>query len=131
MTNREEDTVYERGLALRREVLGDQYVQNAMDDDWTFDSDFQDLIVSHVWGTIWARDNLSHRDRSFLNVAMIAALNRPNQLEAHLKGALNNGLTPSEIREIFIQVSAYCGMPTGIECFRIARKVFEELNIKA
>ena len=126
---KEKDPVYDRGLALRKEVLGEHYVKNAMDDAWTFDADFQELIVKHVWGTVWARPNLSYRDRSFLNIAMIAALNRPNQLEAHLKGALNNGLTPDEIKEIFIQVSAYCGMPAGIECFKIARKVFEELGV--
>ena len=127
----EKDKVYERGLALRRKVLGDAYVDRAMNNAGEFEADFQELVVKHIWGTIWGRPNLSHRDRSVVNIAMIAALGRTNQLEAHILGALNNGLSREELKEILIQVSAYCGMPAGVESFRVAKKVLEQLDAQS
>lgn len=124
-----DDNAYQQGLALRKEVLGSHYVEHSMGDTDAFDADFQDLVVRHVWGTVWARPNLARRDRSLLNLGMLAALNRPEQLAIHLKGALENGLTPAEIKEVFIQVSAYCGVPAAVGCFAVARRVFAELEI--
>src|SRR4051794_24149051 len=119
---------YERGLALRKEVLGDDYVARSFANADDFSRPMQELSTEYCWGRIWSRDGLSRRDRSLLNIGMISALNRPNELKLHVKAALNNGLTREEIREALLQVAIYCGVPAGLDSTRIAREAFAELD---
>ncbi|MFT4562604.1 MAG: 4-carboxymuconolactone decarboxylase [Gammaproteobacteria bacterium] len=120
--------LYDAGMKLRREVVGAEYVDKAMAaaDDLT--ADFQDLVTEYCWGAVWTREGLSHRDRSVLNLGMLTALGKPNELKLHLRGALKNGVTRDEIREIFIQTAVYCGVPAALEAFRMAREVFDEAD---
>ncbi|AEF37232.1 MULTISPECIES: carboxymuconolactone decarboxylase family protein [Mycobacteriaceae] len=116
---------YDRGREIRAAVLGEAYVaQAAAGDD--FAAPFQDLVTEYCWGAVWGRDGLSRRTRSMLNLAMIAVLNRPNELRTHVKGALTNGVTREEIRELFMQVAIYAGVPAAVDSFRIAREAFAE-----
>jgi 4-carboxymuconolactone decarboxylase len=120
---------FERGLKTRQAVLGDAHVQRALEaaDDFTWPA--QKLATEYCWDEIWNRPDLDKRSRSLLNLGMIAALNRPHELKAHIRGALNNGLTKSELREVFLQVTVYCGMPAGLDSFRIAKEVFKEMGL--
>jgi 4-carboxymuconolactone decarboxylase len=120
---------FESGLKLRREVLGDAYVDKAMKNAWPFAADFHKLVTEVVWGTVWDRPGLTRRERSLVTLGMIAALNRP-EVELHVHGALRNGCTPDEIKEVFMHVGVYCGAPAGLECFRAARKAFDEAGVK-
>lgn len=114
---------YERGREIRTAVLGKAHVANAGDD---FSEPFSDLVTEYCWGAVWGRDGLSRKTRSMLNLAMIAVLNRPNELRTHVKGALTNGVTREEIREVFMQVAVYAGVPAAVDSFRIAREAFAE-----
>jgi len=120
--------VYERGLALRKEVLGTEYVERSFANADAFSTAIQDLSTEYCWGAIWSREGLSRRDRSLLNIGMISALNRPHELKLHVKAALSNGLTRDEIREAILQVAVYCGMPAGLDSTRLAREAFAELD---
>lgn len=120
-----DSAIYERGLGIRREVLGADHVDRSMNDATDFNREFQQLVTQYCWGEIWGRDGLSRRERSLMNLAMLSALNRPHELKLHVKGALNNGLTPDDIKEALLQVMIYCGVPAAIEGFRIARDVLE------
>ena len=120
--------IYERGLALRKEVLGKEFVEKALDGADDFNRPLQELATEYCWGAVWARDGLSRRDRSLLNIGMISALNRPHELKLHIKAALTNGLSRTEIREAILQVAIYCGMPAGMDSTRIAREAFAELD---
>lgn len=117
-------SLYDRGLQIRKEVLGDQYVANALANADEFNTPLQELVTEYCWGAIWGRDGLDRKTRSLINLGMISALNRPHELRAHVKGALRNGVTKDEIREVLLQVVIYCGVPAGVESFRIAREVF-------
>lgn len=117
-----------KGLEIRRRVLGDEYVDAAMKNADEFTTDLQKLVSTYCWGEIWGRDGLSNRDRSMLNLGMIAALNRPHELGMHVRGALRNGLSRDEIKEIFLQVAIYCGVPAGVDSFRIAREAFAKAD---
>ena len=119
---------YDKGLAVRRAVLGDAYVDNAMKSVDAFNQPMQDLLNEYCWGAVWGRDGLPRKTRSMLNLAMISILNRPHELRTHIKGALTNGVTRDEIREIFMQVAIYAGAPAGVDSFRIAREVFAEID---
>lgn len=119
---------FERGLNTRREVLGGEYVDKAVDAATEFNWPMQQLVTEYCWDEIWNRPGLDRRSRSILNLGMLAALNRPHELKLHIRGALNNGLTREEITEIFLQAAIYCGVPAGIESFRIAKSVFEEID---
>jgi 4-carboxymuconolactone decarboxylase len=119
-----------KGLATRRKVLGEEYVNRATKGGWDFAKDFQVFITEFCWDGVWNRPGLSHRDRSLICLSLLAALNRSAELETHVKAAINNGLTPEEIRETFIQVTAYCGVPAGVECFRVARKAFADIGVE-
>jgi 4-carboxymuconolactone decarboxylase len=123
--------MHDKGLAVRRAVLGDAYVDNAMKTVDAFNQPLQDLLNEYCWGAIWGREGLPRKTRSMLNLAMISVLNRPHELRAHLRGALNNGLTREEISEVFLQVAVYAGMPAGVDAFRIAREFFAEVDKKA
>jgi len=119
---------YERGLEIRSAVLGEQYVNKALAEADDFTRPLQDLVTEYCWGAVWGREELPRKTRSMLNLAMISALNRPNELRTHVKAALTNGVTREEIREVFLQVAVYAGMPAAVDSFRIAREVFAELD---
>ena len=123
------DDLFNKGLQTRREVLGAEYVDAAIKAADDFNMPMQELVTQYCWGDVWNRPGLDRRTRSFLNLAMLTALNRPHELKLHVKGALNNGLTKDEIREVFIQTAVYCGVPAAIDSFRTAREVFKELGI--
>jgi 4-carboxymuconolactone decarboxylase len=119
---------YQRGLDVRSAVLGEAYVRKALDDADDFTTPLQDLVTEYCWGAVWGRDELPRRTRSMLNLAMISILNRPNELRTHVKGALTNGVTREEIREVLLQVAVYGGVPAAVDAFRIAREAFAELD---
>ena len=119
---------HDKGLEIRKAVLGEAYVDNALKNVDEFNKPFQELLNEYCWGTVWGREELPRKTRSMLNIAMISILNRPHELRAHLKGALTNGVTREEIREILMQVAIYGGMPAAVDSFRIAREVFAELD---
>ncbi|MDR3465757.1 MAG: carboxymuconolactone decarboxylase family protein [Xanthobacteraceae bacterium] len=123
-----DQATYDKGLAIRKAVLGEDYVNTALKNADDFNRPFQDLLTEYCWGACWGRDGLPRKTRSMLNLAMIAILNRPHELRAHLKGALTNGVSRDEIREIFMQVMIYAGAPAAVDSFRIAREVFAELD---
>jgi len=122
---------FERGREIRSSVLGKEFVDAAFNTADEFNMPLQDLVTEYCWGAIWGREELSKKTRSMLNLAMISALNRPHDLKAHIKGALVNGVTPVEIREVLLQVAIYCGVPAAVDSFRIAREVFAEQKEKA
>jgi len=117
---------YQRGMAVRRQVLGDAYVDKATSEADDFNRDFQRLVTEYCWGEVWTRSVLTNKQRSLNNLCMIAALNRAHEFELHVRGALRNGCTPEEIRDCLFQVAIYAGIPAGVEAFRIARKVLRE-----
>jgi 4-carboxymuconolactone decarboxylase len=119
---------FERGLALRKQVLGADYVEKSMAAADSFSMPMQELSTEYCWGHVWTRPGLALRDRSLINIAMISALNRPHELKLHVKAALNNGLSREEIREVILQVAVYCGVPAGIDSTRIAREAFAEVD---
>jgi len=121
--------MFEKGLKIRREVLGAAFVDNAIASADDFNRPLQELVTQYCWGEIWGRPGLDRRTRSIINLAMISALNRPHEVKMHVKGALNNGLTKDDIKEVFLQVAIYCGVPAGVDSFRIAREVFQEMGI--
>jgi 4-carboxymuconolactone decarboxylase len=124
---------FEKGLALRKEVLGEAHVErslsHAADDDFLWP--LQEIVTEVGWGAFWSRPGLTRQQRSLLNIGMLTALNRPHELEVHLRGALRNGLTAVEIREALLQTAAYCGFPACIDAFRVAKKVLTEEAAKA
>ncbi len=120
---------YKAGLAMRRKVLGARHVNRALAEARAepFIADVQRFITEAVWGSIWTRPGLDRRTRSMLNLAMLAALNRSNQLDINLRGALNNGVTPAEIKEVFLQVAAYCGAPAALDAYAVAHRLLKEI----
>ena len=124
-----ETEMFEKGLKIRREVLGAEYVDNALKTADTFNMPLQELVTTYCWGECWGRPGLDRRTRSMLNLAMISALNRPQEMKAHVRGAINNGLTKNDIQEVFLQVAVYVGVPAAVDSFRIAKEVFREMGI--
>jgi 4-carboxymuconolactone decarboxylase len=122
---------YDKGLEVRKAVLGEAYVNNALKNVDDFNRPFQEMLNEYCWGTVWGREELPRKTRSMLNIAMIAILNRQHEFRVHLKGALTNGVSRDEIREILMQVAIYGGMPAAVDSFRIAREVFAEIDGKA
>lgn len=122
------DELYQTGDKVRREVLGDAHVDRQIANADPFAKTIQDYVTRIGWGEIWARDGLDRRSRSILNLGMLAALGKDHEMKVHIKGALRNGLSRDEIAEIFLQVALYCGAPTALECFRLAREVFAEVD---
>ena len=120
--------MFEKGISKRRKVLGDEYVDKALATADEFGADLQKLITEYAWGEVWNKESLTDKERSMINLGMIAALNRPHELKLHIKGALNNGLTKDQIRDIFLQVTVYCGAPAGIDSMRLAREAFAEID---
>ncbi len=122
--------IFDRGLAIRKDVLGKEFVEKSFAAADDFNMPMQELTTEYCWGWVWGREELPRKTRSMLNLAMIAALNRPHELKMHVKGALKNGVSKAEIREIFLQVAIYAGIPAGVDSFRIAREAFTELDGK-
>jgi 4-carboxymuconolactone decarboxylase len=120
--------LFDQGLQTRREVLGPEYVDNAIRNADAFSMPMQELVTEYCWGAIWNRPGLDRRTRSLLNLAMITALNRPHELKLHVRGAVRNGVSREEIREVFLQAAIYCGVPAAIDSFRTAREVFQEMD---
>ena len=120
--------MHDKGMAVRRAVLGDAYVDNATKSADAFSQPLQDLLNEYCWGAVWGREELPRKTRSMLNLAMISVLNRPNELRMHVKAALTNGVTREEMREVFLQVAIYAGVPAAVDSFRIAGEAFAELD---
>ncbi len=120
--------LYEAGLALRKEVVGKDYVERSLAEADDLTRDFQAFVTEYAWGAVWTRDGLSRRDRSLLNLGMLTALGKPNELKLHLRGALTNGVSREEIREALMQSAVYCGVPAALEAFRVAREVFSDVD---
>jgi len=121
--------LFEKGLAIRRAVLGPEFVDNAIKTADDFSRPLQELVTEYCWGEVWGRPGLDRKIRSMLNLAMLSALNRPHEIKMHVKGALSNGVTKDEIKEIFLQVAIYCGVPAAVDSFRIARETFKEMGV--
>jgi 4-carboxymuconolactone decarboxylase len=121
--------LFDQGLSTRREVLGTEYVDASISNATDFNIDMQELVTQYCWGDVWNRPGLDRKTRSFLNLAMITALNRPHELKLHIRGAINNGLTKDEVKEVFLQTAIYCGVPAAIDSFRVASEVFKEMDL--
>ncbi len=117
--------LFQRGLEIRRAVVGAEYVDKSLASADSFNMPMQELVTEYCWGAVWGREGLSRKQRSMLNLAMISVLNRPHELKLHVAGALRNGVTRDEIREVFLQVAIYAGVPAAIDSFRIAREAFD------
>ena len=117
---------YEAGLQVRRAVLGAEYVDKAISSADDFNRPLQELVTEYCWGEVWTRPGLDRKTRSIMNLAMLTALNRPHEIKLHVRGALNNGLSKDEIREVFLQTAIYCGVPAAIDGMRVAKEVFAE-----
>jgi len=114
---------YEQGMKVRREVLGDAHVDKSLEKRNALNEEFQDLITRYAWGEIWSRPGLSRQMRSMLTLAMMVALNRQEEFRMHAKAALNNGVTPEQIKEVLLQTAIYCGVPAANNAFHIANEV--------
>lgn len=123
------DELFEKGLKVRREVLGAEYVDNAIKNADDFTRPLQEMVTKYCWGEIWNRPTFDRRTRSIINLAMLTALNRPHEVKLHVRGALNNGLSKEEIQEVLLQAMIYCGVPAAIDSFRIAKEVFKEMGV--
>jgi 4-carboxymuconolactone decarboxylase len=117
---------YRKGLKIRRAVLGRKYVDSSIKAADDFNRPFQELVTEYCWGAVWGRPGLSRKTRSLINLAMLTALNRPHEVKLHIKGALTNGVSKDEIREVLLQTAIYCGVPAALDSFRTAREVFAE-----
>jgi 4-carboxymuconolactone decarboxylase len=120
---------FEAGLKLRREVLGASYVDSAMERSSEFLQTFQRITTEWCWGFAWTRPGLTRKERSMINIAMLTALNRPNEVRLHVRGALNNGVSVEQIREVLVQATIYCGIPAGLDAFKIADEVLTEAGL--
>lgn len=128
MTQETERSLYDKGLEVRKAVLGEDYVNKSIAGADAFTRVMAEWSTAYCWGALWSRPGFDRRSRSIVNLAMISVLNRPHELKLHVKAALKNGLTKEEITEIFLQVAVYAGVPAGIDSFRIAKSAFEELE---
>jgi 4-carboxymuconolactone decarboxylase len=124
-----EKATFDKGLSIRRDVLGAEFVDNAFATADDFNRPLQELVTQYCWGEIWGRPGLDRKTRSLLNLAMLSALNRPHEIKMHVRGALKNGVTKEEIKEVFLQVAIYCGVPAAVDSFRVAREVFKEIGV--
>ena len=119
---------YDKGMAVRREVLGDTHVDRTLKNKTAFNGEFQDLITRYAWGEIWTRPGLPRRTRSLATLAMLVALNRADELRLHLRASVNNGVTRDEIKELLMQCAIYCGVPAANSAFHLAQEVFAEMD---
>ncbi|MCH4243362.1 carboxymuconolactone decarboxylase family protein [Acinetobacter gerneri] len=123
-----ESEKYMQGLKIRKQVLGEEYVNQAIQNMDEFSEPLQQLVTEYCWGTIWSDETLSLQQRSLVNIAMISALNRPNELKLHIKGGLRNGLSKEQIRATLMQVAIYCGVPAAVDSFKLAKQAFLEFE---
>lgn len=123
-----DEALYQKGLGIRKEVLGEDYVNRNINNVTDFNRHFQEMVTEYAWGGVWGDDALEKRTRSLINIAMLAALNRPQEFELHFRGAINNGCSKEELRTVLEQIAIYCGMPAGVEAFRIARRVLDDIE---
>lgn len=119
---------FDAGLRVRKEVLGDAHVERSLAQASPFTQPIQELVTEYCWGAIWTRDGLDRHTRSLINLAILTALNRSHELGVHVRGAINNGVTPEQIQEVFLQTAIYVGVPAALESFRVAEKVIEEMR---
>ncbi len=122
---------YEQGMAVRREVLGKEYVDRSVAKLTEFNSEFQDMLTRHAWGDIWTRPGLPRSTRSLIVIAMMVALNREGEFRLHVRAAANNGVTRDEIKELLLQAAVYCGVPAANTAFHLAEQVFAEVDAAA
>ncbi len=120
------DNKFEQGLKIRKQVLGDAYVEKSINNADDFNLPLQKLVTEYCWGEVWGNDDLTKQQRSMINLAMISALNRPHELKLHVKGALRNGLSKDTIRGVLMQVAIYCGIPAAVDSFKIAKEAIQE-----
>ncbi len=123
--------LFDKGLEIRKAVLGEEYVAKSLAGANEFTRTMGEWSTAYCWGALWSRPGLDHRSRSIANLSMISALNRPHELKLHVKAAIKNGLSRDEIKEVLLQVAVYCGVPAGIDSFRIANEAFKELDAEA
>ncbi|WP_286794044.1 4-carboxymuconolactone decarboxylase [Microbacterium sp. UBA3394] len=121
--------VFEAGQRMRRTVLGDAHVDRSLAAATEFGRPIQELVTQYCWGEVWTREGLAPRDRSIINLAMLTALGRNHELAVHVKGAVNNGVTTSEIQEVLLQTAIYVGVPAALESFRVAESTLKELGV--
>ena len=119
---------YDKGMEVRTAVLGEAYVANALKNSDEFNKPFQELVTEYCWGAVWGREGLKRSERSMINLAMISVLNRPHELKAHIRGAITNGVTREQIREVLLQVAIYAGVPAAVDSFRTARETLAEID---
>ncbi|WP_223477033.1 carboxymuconolactone decarboxylase family protein [Oricola indica] len=119
---------FEKGLEIRKSVLGAEFVEKSIASADDFNLPLQELVTEYCWGAVWGRDTLDKKTRSMLNIAMLSALNRKHELTMHVKGAIRNGVTKEEIREVLLQVVIYAGVPAGVDSFRTAKEALAELE---
>jgi 4-carboxymuconolactone decarboxylase len=119
---------FDAGIEVRKAVLGQDYVDRAINNATDFTRPIQELVTEYCWGEVWTRGGLDRHTRSLINLAMLTALNRPHEIEAHVRGALNNGVTREQIQEVLLQTAIYCGVPAALDSFRIAQKVLNEAD---
>jgi 4-carboxymuconolactone decarboxylase len=119
---------YEKGMTVRRAVLGDAHVDRSLQNRNSFNEEFQDLITRYAWGEIWTRPGLSRHTRSLIVIATMIALNRTEEFRMHVRAALNNGVTRDEIKEVLLQTAIYCGVPAANSAFHTAQAVFAEID---
>lgn len=124
----DENETYKAGLKVRREVLGDAYVDASLAKADDFTAPLQQYLTEHAWGAVWTREGLTRKTRSIINLSILTATNRAAELKLHIRGALNNGVTKEEMREIFLHCGAYCGAPAALESFKLAQQVFAEME---
>ena len=127
-TDASHSETYERGLGVRREVLGDAHVERSLAQVSDFSRPIQEFVTEYCWGEVWSRDGLPRATRSLINIAMLTALNRGHELGVHVRGAINNGVTEAEIQEVLLQTAIYVGVPASLESFRIAEGVLKEMR---
>jgi 4-carboxymuconolactone decarboxylase len=121
---------YEKGLEVRKAVLGAEFVEQSINGADDFNRPLQELVTEFCWGAVWTREGLSRQERSMLNLAMLTALNRPHELKMHVQGALRNGVSKTQIREVLLQATIYAGVPAGVDAFRVAREVLRDAEKK-
>jgi 4-carboxymuconolactone decarboxylase len=123
--------LYDQGIAMRRKVLGDAHVDASLAAATDFSRDLQEYVTQYCWGDIWNRPGLTLRERSLVNLAMITALNRGHEFKAHVRGAINNGVTVEQIKEVLMQTAFYCGGPAALEAFRLAAEVIAQMDAES
>ncbi len=128
--NTKASELFEKGLQIRREVLGAEHVNASISQADDFSRPLQELVTEYCWGNVWSRPGLERKTRSLINIAMLTALNRPHEVKLHLRGALNNGCSKNDIMEVLLQTAIYCGVPAAMDSLRVAKEFFQEVGSK-